>query len=76
MRASDIAQWQQQIDDTIIRAPFSGVVISKNAQPGEMISPMSVGGFTRTGICTVVDMSWPRALPAAGAELVSADSSW
>ena len=57
VRASDIAQWQQQIDDTIIRAPFSGVVISKNAQPGEMISPMSAGGFTRTGICTVVDMS-------------------
>jgi RND family efflux transporter MFP subunit len=49
--------WKQQLDDTIIRAPFSGVVISKNAQPGEMISPMSSGGFTRTGICTLVDMS-------------------
>ena len=35
----------------------AGVVTSKNAQPGEMISPMSVGGFTRTGICTIVDMS-------------------
>jgi HlyD family secretion protein len=33
------------------------MVTSKNAQPGEMISPMSVGGFTRTGICTIVDMS-------------------
>ena len=53
----EVAQWQQQFDDTIIRAPFSGIVTSKNAQPGEMISPMSVGGFTRTGICTVVDMS-------------------
>ena len=49
--------WKQQLDDTIIRAPFTGVVISKNAQPGEMISPMSSGGFTRTGICTVVDMT-------------------
>ena len=38
------------------RAPFGGVVTTKNAQPGEMISPMSVGGFTRTGICTIVDM--------------------
>ena len=38
------------------RAPFSGVVIDRSAQPGEMISPMSVGGFTRTGICTIVDM--------------------
>ncbi len=39
-----------------IRAPFSGVVVDRSAQPGEMISPMSVGGFTRTGICTIVDM--------------------
>ncbi|AOS44380.1 Multidrug resistance protein MdtA precursor [Lacunisphaera limnophila] len=51
-----VAIWQQQLDDTIIRAPFAGIVTSKNAQPGEMISPMSSGGFTRTGICTVVDM--------------------
>lgn len=45
------------IDDTIIRAPFSGVAISKDAQAGEMVSPVSAGGgFTRTGICTIVDM--------------------
>jgi len=44
-------------DNTIIRAPFSGVAISKDAQPGEMVSPVSAGGgFTRTGICTIVDM--------------------
>jgi RND family efflux transporter MFP subunit len=49
--------WKQQLDDTIIRAPFAGIVTSKNAQPGEMISPMSSGGFTRTGICTLVDMA-------------------
>lgn len=49
---------QQAYDDTIIRAPFSGVVVAKNAQPGEMISPISAGGgFTRTGIGTIVDMS-------------------
>jgi RND family efflux transporter MFP subunit len=42
----------------VIRAPFAGVAISKNAQPGEMISPISAGGgFTRTGISTIVDMS-------------------
>src|SRR5262249_38406679 len=52
-----VASWRQQLDDTIIRAPFNGIVTSKNAQPGEMISPMSAGGFTRTGICTIVDMS-------------------
>jgi len=48
---------RQGVDDTAIRAPFDGVVVSKDAQPGEMISPVSAGGgFTRTGICTVVDM--------------------
>jgi len=51
-----VAVWRQQLEDTVIRAPFAGIVTSKNAQPGEMISPMSSGGFTRTGICTVVDM--------------------
>ena len=50
--------WRQQREDTIIRAPFSGVVVAKNAQPGEMISPVSAGGgFTRTGIGTIVDMT-------------------
>lgn len=40
-----------------IRAPFSGVVVDRSAQPGEMISPLSAGGgFTRTGVCTIVDM--------------------
>jgi HlyD family secretion protein len=52
-----IATWKQQLDDMVIRAPFTGIVTSKNAQPGEMISPVSAGGgFTRTGICTIVDM--------------------
>ncbi len=49
---------QQDLEDLVIRAPFAGVVVSKNAQPGEMISPISAGGgFTRTGICTIVDMA-------------------
>ncbi len=52
-----VAIQQQQLDDTLIRAPFTGVVVNKAAQPGEMISPVSAGGgFTRTGICTIVDM--------------------
>ena len=48
---------QVQLDNTIIRAPFGGVIVAKAAQPGEMISPISAGGgFTRTGIGTIVDM--------------------
>jgi len=50
--------YRQQLEDSIIRAPFAGVIVAKNAQPGEMISPISAGGgFTRTGIGTIVDMS-------------------
>jgi len=52
-----MAVQRQVLDDMQIRAPFAGVVIAKAAQPGEMISPVSAGGgFTRTGICTIVDM--------------------
>jgi RND family efflux transporter MFP subunit len=48
---------QREEDDTVVRAPFTGVVTTKNAQPGEIVSPLSAGGgFTRTGICTLVDM--------------------
>ena len=52
-----VTGWQQQLDDMTIRAPFAGVITTKDAQPGEMISPVSAGGgFTRTGIGTIVDM--------------------
>ena len=48
---------EHSVDNTIVRAPFAGVVIAKAAQPGEIMSPLSAGGsFTRTGIGTIVDM--------------------
>jgi RND family efflux transporter MFP subunit len=48
---------RQDLEDTLIRAPFDGVIVSKDAQPGEIVSPVSAGGgFTRTGVGTVVDM--------------------
>ena len=53
-----LALQQQNLDDLVLRAPFAGVVISKDSQPGELISPICAGGgFTRTGICTLVDMA-------------------
>ena len=52
-----VSVYRQQLDDTVVRAPFAGVITVKNAQPGEMISPLSAGGAgTRTGIGTLVDM--------------------
>ena len=46
-----------QLDYTVIRAPFTGVIIAKAAQAGEIVSPISAGGgFTRTGVGTIVDM--------------------
>ena len=59
IRVADQQIEVQQTDLTnyVIRAPFSGVAVTKDAQPGEMVSPVSAGGgFTRTGICTIVDM--------------------
>jgi RND family efflux transporter MFP subunit len=55
---AQIAMAQQDVDNCTVRAPFSGVVVSKDAQRGEMVSPISAGGgFTRTGIATIVDMA-------------------
>jgi RND family efflux transporter MFP subunit len=52
-----LARQGEQLAEHVIRAPFAGVVTDKNAQPGEIVSPTSAGGgFTRTGICTIVDM--------------------
>jgi RND family efflux transporter MFP subunit len=48
---------QVQLDYTTVRAPFSGVITAKAAQAGEIVSPISAGGgFTRTGVGTIVDM--------------------
>ena len=53
-----IQEAQQNLDNCTIRAPFEGIVVSKDAQVGEMVSPISAGGgFTRTGIATIVDMN-------------------
>lgn len=60
VRASDakIAVAQQDVDNCTVRAPFDGIIVSKDAQRGEIVSPLSAGGgFTRTGIATLVDMN-------------------
>jgi RND family efflux transporter MFP subunit len=56
--AARINEAQQAVDNCVIRAPFEGIIVSKDAQVGEMISPISAGGgFTRTGVATIVDMN-------------------
>ncbi|MDQ6648297.1 MAG: efflux RND transporter periplasmic adaptor subunit, partial [Pseudomonadota bacterium] len=56
MAQADVAQ--VNYDYCVVRAPFSGVVTTKDAQVGEIISPLSAGGgFTRTGVGTIVDMN-------------------
>lgn len=50
-------QAARSLEDYRITAPFAGVVVSKDAQVGEMVSPVSGGGgYTRTGVATIVDM--------------------
>ena len=57
LAAANVRAAHVQLDYCTVRAPFSGVVIAKAAQVGEIISPLSAGGgFTRTGIGTLVDM--------------------
>ncbi len=52
----NVALAEDALSNMTIKAPFAGMVVTKNAQPGEMISPVSAGGgFTRTGICTIID---------------------
>jgi len=54
---ANLAVSAQDLENYTIRAPFAGIAVSKDAQPGEMVSPVSAGGgFTRTGISTIVDM--------------------
>jgi RND family efflux transporter MFP subunit len=54
---AQLAVAEQDLENYVIRAPFAGVAVSKDAQPGEMVSPVSAGGgYTRTGISTIVDM--------------------
>ncbi len=56
--ATRVEEAQQTVDNCTIRAPFNGIIVSKDAQVGEMVSPLSAGGgFTRTGIATIVDMN-------------------
>ena len=55
---AQVAQAQVNFDYTTVRAPFAGVITVKAAQVGEIVSPLSAGGgFTRTGVGTIVDMS-------------------
>jgi len=54
---AQLAQAKVNFDYTVVRAPFSGVITEKAAQVGEIVSPLSAGGgFTRTGVGTIVDM--------------------
>ncbi|HXR91798.1 MAG TPA: efflux RND transporter periplasmic adaptor subunit, partial [Steroidobacteraceae bacterium] len=53
---ANVKSAQVYIDYTTVRAPFSGVITAKAAQVGEIVSPMATGGFTRTGVGTIVDM--------------------
>ncbi len=55
--SAQAAQAQVNFDYTVVKAPFAGVITAKAAQVGEIVSPLSAGGgFTRTGVGTIVDM--------------------
>jgi RND family efflux transporter MFP subunit len=54
---AQVSYAEANLRDTVVRAPFAGVVTVKVAQIGEVVAPQaSGGGDTRTGILTIVDM--------------------
>lgn len=67
-----VQQQMSQLDDHVIRAPFSGVVVATSAQEGEVIAPSGAGGgFTRTGICTIIDMTSLEVVVEINEQLIS-----
>ena len=67
-----VAQQRSLLGNYTIKAPFAGIVIEKNAQPGELIAPSgAVGGFTRTGLCTIVDMDSLEAIVDVNEQLIT-----
>ncbi|MCC7399130.1 MAG: efflux RND transporter periplasmic adaptor subunit [Planctomycetes bacterium] len=54
--ARDLAQ--ATLDKTDVRAPFDGIVVLKDAEVGEVVSPNSQGGSNARGaVCTLVDFA-------------------
>lgn len=46
---------QATLDKTEVRAPFTGIVVLKDAEVGEVVSPNSQGGSSRGSVVTMVD---------------------
>ncbi|GAB3012433.1 efflux RND transporter periplasmic adaptor subunit [Bowmanella dokdonensis] len=67
-----VRQQETQLDDHVIKAPFAGIVVDTSAQAGEVIAPSAAGGgFTRTGICTIVDMSSLEVMVEINEQMIS-----
>jgi RND family efflux transporter MFP subunit len=67
---AEVGLAQRNLEEGVVRAPFAGVITVKAAQPGEIVSPTSAGGFTRTGICTIVDMASLEVQVEVGEKLI------
>jgi HlyD family secretion protein len=50
-------QARATLDKTEVRAPFDGVVVLKDAEVGEVVSPNSQGANSRGSVCTMVDFA-------------------
>lgn len=46
-----------QVENTRIRAPFNGTILTKNADVGEVVAPFAAGASSRVAVVTIADMS-------------------
>src|SRR5690348_16509543 len=47
---------QVALENTVIRAPFDGTVLTKNADVGEVVAPLAASAFSKAAVVTIADL--------------------
>jgi RND family efflux transporter MFP subunit len=56
-REASVQAAEVQVENTRIRAPFDGTILTKNADVGEVVAPFGAGASSRVAVVTIADMS-------------------
>lgn len=57
LKEAAVTAAQVQLENTRIRAPFDGTILTKNADVGEVVAPFAAGASSRVAVVTLADMS-------------------
>ena len=52
-----VKQSEVALENTLVRAPFNGTVLTKNADVGEVVAPMGAGVNSKAAVVTMADMN-------------------